>query len=58
MLWCADTFTVKSTFEEHASVITDVRFSPTMPRFASSSGDGSVRVWDAESVSMFNNFVF
>ncbi|CAM8983918.1 unnamed protein product [Rhodiola kirilowii] len=49
VLWCADSYTVKSTLEEHANVITDVRFSPSMPRLATSSADGTVRVWDADN---------
>uniref|UniRef100_A0A7N0TEU0 Transcriptional corepressor LEUNIG n=1 Tax=Kalanchoe fedtschenkoi TaxID=63787 RepID=A0A7N0TEU0_KALFE len=48
VLWCADTFTVKSTLEEHVNMITDVRFSPSMPRLATSSSDRTVRVWDAD----------
>lgn len=57
MLWCADTFTIKSILEEHGNVITDARFSPTMPRIATSSGDHTVRVWDAENVSIFLLYV-
>uniref|UniRef100_A0A7N0U6P9 Transcriptional corepressor LEUNIG n=1 Tax=Kalanchoe fedtschenkoi TaxID=63787 RepID=A0A7N0U6P9_KALFE len=49
VLWCADTFTIKSTLEEHTNMITDVRFSPSMPRLATSSADRTVRVWDADN---------
>ncbi|GKV42051.1 hypothetical protein SLEP1_g49503 [Rubroshorea leprosula] len=39
----------KSTLEEHSSLITDVRFSPSMPRLATSSFDKTVRVWDVNN---------
>ncbi|ONI34246.1 hypothetical protein PRUPE_1G470800 [Prunus persica] len=32
VLWYTDTLKVKSTLEEHSALITDVRFSPSMPR--------------------------
>ncbi|KAH0989648.1 hypothetical protein GBA52_001131 [Prunus armeniaca] len=51
VLWYTDTLKVKSTFEEHSALITDVRFSPSMPRLAMSSFDKTVRVWDADNVS-------
>lgn len=50
MLWHADGLKLKSTLEEHSSIITDVRFSPSMPRLATSSFDKTVRVWDADNV--------
>ncbi|TXG61336.1 hypothetical protein EZV62_012699 [Acer yangbiense] len=50
VLWCTDSFTVKSTLEEHTQWITDVRFSPSMSRLATSSADRTVRVWDTENV--------
>lgn len=38
----------KSSLEEHSMLITDVRFSPSMPqRLATSSFDRTLRVWDA-----------
>nr|XP_010925121.1 transcriptional corepressor LEUNIG isoform X2 [Elaeis guineensis] len=49
VLWCAETLTPKSTLEEHNLLITDVRFSPSMPRLATSSFDKTVRVWDADN---------
>lgn len=51
VLWYTDTLKTKTTLEEHSMLITDVRFSPSMPRLATSSFDKTVRVWDADSVS-------
>lgn len=50
VLWHADSLKPKSTLEEHTALITDVRFSPSMSRLATSSFDKTVRVWDAENV--------
>ncbi|VFQ73244.1 unnamed protein product [Cuscuta campestris] len=49
VLWHTDTLTPKTTFEEHSSLITDVRFSPSMGHFATSSFDMTVRVWDVDN---------
>ncbi|KAE8726428.1 Transcriptional corepressor LEUNIG [Hibiscus syriacus] len=49
VLWYTDNLKPKSTLEEHSCLITDVRFSPSMPRLATSSFDKTVRVWDADS---------
>ncbi|KAM1224792.1 hypothetical protein ACFX2G_044589 [Malus domestica] len=49
VLWYTDTLKPKSTLEEHSALITDVRFSPSMPRLATSSFDKTVRVWDADN---------
>ncbi|KAH1203452.1 Transcriptional corepressor LEUNIG [Glycine max] len=49
VLWFTDSLKQKATLEEHASLITDVRFSPSMPRLATSSHDKTVRVWDVEN---------
>ncbi|RLM93019.1 transcriptional corepressor LEUNIG-like isoform X1 [Panicum miliaceum] len=35
--------------KEHSLLITDVRFSPSIPRLATSSFDKTVRVWDANN---------
>ncbi|KAJ8750452.1 hypothetical protein K2173_015591 [Erythroxylum novogranatense] len=48
-LWCAESFTVKSTLEEHSQWITDVRFSTNMSRLATSSADKTVRVWESDN---------
>ncbi|KAF7817216.1 transcriptional corepressor LEUNIG-like isoform X1 [Senna tora] len=49
VLWYTDSLKQKTTLEEHSSLITDVRFSPSMPRLATSSFDKTVRVWDVEN---------
>jgi len=49
---------MKSTLEEHSHWITDVRFSPSMSRLATSSADKTVRVWDADNVSWHIPFYF
>ncbi|MED6218716.1 hypothetical protein PIB30_029039 [Stylosanthes scabra] len=49
VLWHTDTLKQKAVLEEHSSMITDVRFSPTMPRLATSSFDKTVRVWDIDN---------
>ncbi|CAI0389705.1 unnamed protein product, partial [Linum tenue] len=48
-LWSTESFTVNSALEEHSQWITDVRFSPSMLRLATSSADRTVRVWDADN---------
>lgn len=50
-LYSMDSFKLKSTLEEHNLIITDVRFSPSSTRLATSSFDRTVRVWDAENTS-------
>jgi WD40 repeat protein len=52
-LWCTDSLKPKSFLEEHSFLITDVRFSPSMSRLATSSFDKTVRVWDADNVCPF-----
>ncbi|XP_020681856.1 transcriptional corepressor LEUNIG-like [Dendrobium catenatum] len=49
VLWFTDNLKQKSTLEEHSFLITDVRFSPTLPRLATSSFDKTVRVWDVDN---------
>ncbi|KAJ0741018.1 putative transcription factor WD40-like family [Helianthus annuus] len=49
VLCYTDAIKLKTTLEEHSSMITDVRFSPSMPRLATSSFDKTVRVWDADN---------
>ncbi|GKV42047.1 hypothetical protein SLEP1_g49501 [Rubroshorea leprosula] len=49
VVFFTDTMEPKSTLEEHSSLITDVRFGPSMPCLATSSFDKTVRVWDADN---------
>lgn len=49
VLWHSETLKQKSILEEHSLLITDVRFSPSLPRLATSSFDKTVRVWDADN---------
>jgi len=49
VLWSTEPLEPKSSLEEHSMLITDVRFSPSMPRrLATSSFDRTLRVWDAD----------
>ncbi|KAK8595645.1 hypothetical protein V6N13_000345 [Hibiscus sabdariffa] len=48
-LWCTESFALKSALEEHSQWITDVRFSSSLSRLATSSADRTVRVWDADN---------
>uniref|UniRef100_A0A5B7BII1 Putative transcriptional corepressor LEUNIG-like n=1 Tax=Davidia involucrata TaxID=16924 RepID=A0A5B7BII1_DAVIN len=48
-LWYTDTMEQKTMLEEHSSLITDVCFSPSMPRLATSSFDKTVKVWDVDN---------
>ncbi|KAJ4749514.1 Transcriptional corepressor leunig-like protein [Rhynchospora pubera] len=54
VLWHVDSLKSKSILEEHSLLITDVRFSPSMPRLATSSFDRTVRVWDADNVQGYS----
>ena len=59
VLWSTEPLEHKSSLEEHSMLITDVRFSPSMPqRLATSSFDRTLRVWDAADVciSLFSTF--
>ncbi|KAI9073967.1 hypothetical protein K1719_025650 [Acacia pycnantha] len=49
VLWHTDSLKQKATLEEHSSMITDVRFSSSIPRLATSSFDKTVRVWDVDN---------
>lgn len=57
LLWYTETLKPKAPLEEHSMLITDVRFSPNLPRLATSSFDKTVRVWDADNVSGLVLFV-
>ena len=49
---------MKSALDEHSQWITDVRFSPSMSRLATSSADKTVRVWDADNVSWHIYYIY
>ncbi|KAL4579439.1 hypothetical protein LXL04_015587 [Taraxacum kok-saghyz] len=49
VLWHTDSLKPKATLEEHSSLITDVRFSPSRPRLATSSFDKTIRIWDPDN---------
>ncbi|CAN0915712.1 Transcriptional corepressor LEUNIG_HOMOLOG [Linum grandiflorum] len=47
VLWNMETLQTESTPEDHAHIITDVRFRPNSTQLATSSFDTTVRLWDA-----------
>ncbi|KAK1392116.1 hypothetical protein POM88_011172 [Heracleum sosnowskyi] len=49
VVWHTNSLKPKPTLEEHSALITDVRFNPSKPCFATSSFDKTVRVWDADN---------
>ncbi|RDX67890.1 Transcriptional corepressor LEUNIG, partial [Mucuna pruriens] len=49
VLWYTDSLKRKAILEGHVSSISDVRFSPSMPRLATSSFDTTIRVWDVDN---------
>ncbi|XP_004295622.1 PREDICTED: transcriptional corepressor LEUNIG-like [Fragaria vesca subsp. vesca] len=51
LIWNMESFDVVKTSEEHANLITDVRFRPNSTMFATSSFDKNVKIWDATSPS-------
>lgn len=53
-LWCTDSFALMSELEEHSLWVTDVRFSPSMPRLATSSADKTVRIWNIDHVGLLS----
>uniref|UniRef100_M8ATD6 Transcriptional corepressor LEUNIG n=1 Tax=Aegilops tauschii TaxID=37682 RepID=M8ATD6_AEGTA len=58
LLWCTDPLKPKSSLEEHSFLITDVRFSPSMSRLATSSFDKttdySLRTFTGHSASVMS----
>ncbi|KAK6945018.1 LIS1 homology motif [Dillenia turbinata] len=50
VLWCTESLRPMFKLEEHHHTITDIRFSPRLPRLATSSFDKTVRVWDCNNV--------
>ncbi|KAK6941571.1 LIS1 homology motif [Dillenia turbinata] len=49
VLWCTESLRAIFELEEHHHTITDIRFSPRLPRLATSSFDKTVRVWDCNN---------
>ncbi|KAB1209193.1 Transcriptional corepressor LEUNIG [Morella rubra] len=49
VLWCMESFALKSTLEEHSQSVTDVRFSPSISQLATCSADKTVRVWGTDN---------
>ncbi|XP_020275817.1 transcriptional corepressor LEUNIG_HOMOLOG isoform X2 [Asparagus officinalis] len=47
VLWNMDTLQTESTPEEHALIITDIRFRPNSTQLATSSFDRTVKLWNA-----------
>ncbi|KAJ0745402.1 putative transcription factor WD40-like family [Helianthus annuus] len=48
-LWCTSSLETKATLDGHSQAITDIRFSPSMLRLATSSHDKTVKIWDLEN---------
>lgn len=53
----ADSLKEKKAFRAHDDEITAVTFHPSRPVVATASMDGSVKVWDYQSVRMVNYFI-
>ncbi|XP_052152403.1 transcriptional corepressor LEUNIG_HOMOLOG-like isoform X1 [Oryza glaberrima] len=47
VLWNMETFQTQYTAEEHAVIITDVRFRPNSNQLATSSFDRTIKLWNA-----------
>ncbi|GJY38767.1 transcriptional corepressor LEUNIG-like protein isoform X2 [Tanacetum coccineum] len=52
-LWCTNSRETKATLDGHSQAITDIRFSPSMLRLATSSQDKTVRIWDLENATLW-----
>ncbi|AEC08720.1 Transcriptional corepressor LEUNIG_HOMOLOG [Arabidopsis thaliana] len=52
-IWNMETLQVESTPEEHAHIITDVRFRPNSTQLATSSFDKTIKIWDASDPGYF-----
>lgn len=53
VLWNMENFQTQYTPEEHALIITDVRFRPNSSQLATSSFDRTIKLWNAADVSQF-----
>uniref|UniRef100_A0A453MMM5 Uncharacterized protein n=1 Tax=Aegilops tauschii subsp. strangulata TaxID=200361 RepID=A0A453MMM5_AEGTS len=57
-LWNMDNFSMDTKPEEHTNFITDIRFRPNSTQLATSSSDGTVRLWNAaERNGALQNFL-
>ncbi|VAI40830.1 unnamed protein product [Triticum turgidum subsp. durum] len=57
-LWNMDNFSMDTKPEEHTNFITDIRFRPNSTQLATSSSDGTVRLWNAaERTGALQNFL-
>ncbi|KAF8708857.1 hypothetical protein HU200_030248 [Digitaria exilis] len=50
-LWNMDNFKMDTKLEDHANFITDIRFKTNSTQLATSSSDGTVRLWNAADES-------
>lgn len=50
-LWNMDNFKIDTKIEEHTNFITDIRFKTNSTQLATSSSDGTVRLWNAADES-------
>ncbi|WVZ61376.1 hypothetical protein U9M48_011265 [Paspalum notatum var. saurae] len=50
-LWNMDTFKIDTKIEDHTNFITDIRFKTNSTQLATSSSDGTVRLWNAADES-------
>ncbi|KAG8061935.1 hypothetical protein GUJ93_ZPchr0003g18023 [Zizania palustris] len=55
-LWNMDNLNMDTKTEEHTNFITDIRFKPNSTQLATSSSDGTVRLWNAVEVFFFYSF--
>jgi len=56
-LWNMDNFKMDTKIEDHTNFITDIRFKTNSTQLATSSSDGTVRLWNAADV-IFSIFPF
>ncbi|OEL34203.1 Transcriptional corepressor [Dichanthelium oligosanthes] len=60
-LWNMDNFKMDTKIEDHTNFITDIRFKTNSTQLATSSSDGTVRLWNAADVifptSSFHLFI-
>jgi WD40 repeat protein len=52
LLWNMDNFKMDSKIEDHTNFITDIRFKANSTQLATSSSDGTIRLWNAADVML------